>query len=138
MVAFHQESQFFPPPTPRFGGGGVDPSPPAGAGAALVDSELTKNATAAPKPDTPTALGGGNKISNITLPTGLEVQEFTSKAKSDITSVASSGTNGNNSTYLESQKNLPKNKDKTLDLSTIIKEVVNIHKVVITDITNLN
>ena len=62
----------FTPPAPIIGG--VGPSPLTGAGAPLAASELTENTTADPEQATPTALGGGNRISNLAQSTGLEVQ----------------------------------------------------------------
>ena len=94
-----------------------------------MDPELTKNATTAPKSATPTALGDGNIISNLAPPTGLEFQEFPTDTDSDIISAGSSGANNDNSTYLGSREKSPGIHDTTLDLSTIIEEVGNIHEV---------
>ena len=63
---------------------------------------------------------------------------FPTDTDSDVTSAASSVANNNDSNYLGSRRNSPKNHDTTLDLSTIIKEVVNIHKFVIKELSNLN
>ena len=52
--------------------------------------------------------------------------------------MASSGTNDENLTYLKSHKLFTKNQDTTMDLSTITKEVGNMHEVIITDIAEIN
>ena len=52
--------------------------------------------------------------------------------------MASSGTNDDNLTYLKSHKLFTKNQDTTMDLSTITKEVGNMHEVIITDIAEIN
>ena len=92
-----QRSELLPD---HLGTGGVGTSPPAGAGTALADPELTDNTTTAHKSSTPTALGGGNQISKLAPPTGLEYQEFPTNTDSDITLEGSSGANADDSTYL--------------------------------------
>ena len=80
--------------------GGVMPYPPSGTGTSLTAIEITENLTSAPKSAKPTALGGGNCISNLTPLMGLEVQEFPTDTDSDATLAGISGANENNSTYL--------------------------------------
>ena len=130
LFFFHQDNSSFSPSDPSVGG--VGPSPPAGAGAALAASKLTNNTTAAPDPATPTALGGSNFILNLNPPTGLEFN-----ADSDIMYAGSSGANESNLTYLKWQTNSPNNQNNTLNILTIIEEVGNPHKVVITDLANI-
>ena len=81
--------------------GGVGHSPPYSAGDTHAAPDLTDNVASAPESATPTALEGGNRISNITQPTGVEDQEIPTETDSDVTSVGSFGANDNNSTYLE-------------------------------------
>ena len=100
---------------------GVGPSPLASYGAAQATPELTENATAAPKSSTPTALKVGNRIFNLTLPTGLEYQELPADTYSYVTSMGSFGANDNNSTYLKSSKNSPAIENITPDLWAIIE-----------------
>ena len=98
------------------GVGGFGTFPMAGAGATLEVLELTKNGTANPESATPTALGGGNRISNLTPLTGWDVQELPVETDSDVTSAGSPGANDDNLTYLGLHEHSPKNHDTTLDL----------------------
>ena len=50
----------------------------------------------------------------------LEFQEFPVDADRDVIPVASSGTNDNDLTYLESCKNLLENHDTNLELLTVM------------------
>ena len=118
--------------------GGDGPSSSSRAGSAQATTELTKNATDDPKYVTPTALEGGNRISNLTLPTGLEDQELPADTDSDVMSAGSFGANDDNSTYLKSSKNSPAIENITSDLSDLIKETGNIHKVFIELFEELN
>ena len=69
---------------------------------------------------------------------GFEVQEFSTNIDSFVTSEVSSGANDNDSTYLGSRENSPTNHDTTLDLSNIIEEVRNLHKVLMEELSKLN
>ena len=69
---------------------------------------------------------------------GFEVQEFSTNIDSFVTSEVSSGANDNDSTYLGSRENSPTNHDTTLDLSTIIEEVRNMHKIFNEGLTKIN
>ena len=53
-------------------------------------------------------------------------------------SADSSGANDGDSSYLESHKNSPGNHDTTMNISTIIEEIGNLHKVVIKDLVMMN
>ena len=72
------------------------------------------------------ALEGGNHVSNLTPPTGLEDQELPTETDSDITLADSFVMNNDGLTYLESRKNSPAIENIILDISTIIKETGNI------------
>ena len=72
LVTLQHENMNFSPTASSMGG--VGPSPSDGAGAAYADPKITKNAKDTPELATPTAFGGGNKISNLTPPTGVEDQ----------------------------------------------------------------
>ena len=87
--------------------GGDGPSSSSRAGSAQATTELTKNATDDPKYVTPTALEGGNRISNLTLPTGLEDQELPADTDSDIMSAGSYGGSDGDSGNVESAGELP-------------------------------
>ena len=89
-------------PTPSVEG--VGPSPPSGAGTALAYQELTKNVITVSESSTPMDFGGGNYISNLTPPMGLEVKKLPSNTDSDITSAGSSSANDKDLTYLGSCK----------------------------------
>ena len=73
--------------------GGYGPSTTVSAGADQETPELTKTATTTPKSATPTALEVNNFSLNLTLTTGLDVQELTVNTDSDITSAGSFGAN---------------------------------------------
>ena len=80
--------------------GGYGTSTPDRSGATHTAPELTNNVTSTPESATSTAIGGGNQISNITPPTGLEDQELLSDIDTDIASAVSFGEFDNNSTCL--------------------------------------
>ena len=108
---------------------GDEPYPPAKTSATQAAPELTETATSASKSATPTALQGGNWSLNLTLLTGLEVQEITANTDSDVTSAFSFGTNYNALTFLESNENSPTIKNTTPDLLALIEKTGNIHEV---------
>ena len=125
--AFHYNNPNFSPNALSVGG--VGPSPLDGAGSALTAPEITENATTTPGSATPTAIGGGNRISNLAPPTWLEVQELPSDTDSDVPSEDSSGAIDDDLTYLGWRGNFPATHDTTLDLSNIIEGVAIIHEV---------
>ena len=63
---------------------------------------------------------------------------FPTDTDSDVTSAASSVANNNDSNYLGSRRNSPKNHDTILDLSTIIEEIENLHEFVIKELAKIN
>ena len=73
--------------------GGAGLSTQASASAIEATPKLIKTATATPKSATPTALEVNNFSLNLTLTTGLDVQELTVNTDSDITSAGSFGAN---------------------------------------------
>ena len=97
-------------------------SPPAGAGAAPSALEITKNVTSTPNSVIPMSLGGGNCVSNLAPPMGLEHQLFNSN-------IDSSGANNENSTYFVSRKNLPTTRNTTPYILAITEGAKNIIKV---------
>ena len=90
-ITFQDNDQTFSPTASRVGGSG--PSTPVSTSAAKATLELTKNATATPKSATPTAIEVNHFSLNLTLTTGLDVQELTVNTDSDITSAGSFGAN---------------------------------------------
>ena len=111
----------------EWGGG---PSPLAGSGAALAAPELTNNATSVPKSDTPTALGGGNRILYLAPTTVLEDQEFPVDIDGDILSAGSSSAKYDDSNYVGSCKTPPEDQNNTSDLSAITEDAKNTPKVI--------
>ena len=109
--------------------GGTGPSTPASAGAAQATPELTETATATPESATPTPLKCGKFSLNLTIPTCLEVQELPVDINRGVTLTGSFGTDDNDSTYLESSENSPAIKNKTPDLSALIKKTGNTQEI---------
>ena len=60
--------------------------------------ELTKNETDTPDSTTPMAIEGRNSSLNLTLPSGLKVQELPANTDIDVTSAVSFGENDNDLT----------------------------------------
>ena len=67
---------------------------------------------------------------NLTLTTGLYVQELTVNTDSEATPAHIFGANDDNLNYLKSQENSPEIKNTSSDISALIEETGNIHEVV--------
>ena len=104
-------------------------SPPSSTGDAQATPELTETATATPESATPTPLKCGKFSLNLTIPTCLEVQELPVDINRGVTLTGSFGTDDNDSTYLESSENSPAIKNKTPDLSALIKKTGNTQEI---------
>ena len=135
-VIFQDKNPTFSPAALSMGGAG--PSPTVSGGAAQLTTELTENATSAPKSATTTAIEGRNSILNLTLTTGLGDQELPAYTDSDVTLADSSIANNDNSTYLESRKNSTTIENTTPDLLAIIEETGNILEVFSEGLGDLN
>ena len=82
--------------------------------------------TTAPESTTPTAVGSGNQVSNLTLPTQVQgkYRELAANNNGDFTPASDSGANDDNSDYVESRKNSPVSSDNIPELETYIKEIL--------------
>ena len=106
---------------------GAGPCTLSSVGDNQATPELNETAKDTPKSATPTALEFKNFSLNLTLTTGLGVQELTVKTDSDITPAGSFGVNDNDLTYLGLIEDSPEIKNTNSDLSALIKETGNIH-----------
>ena len=111
------------PVVPTNNAGRTDPLAGASDGAVLEYQAPTK--TAAPKSATSTAIRSGNWVSNQSQPTEGEGkdQELSSNQDSDVTLSASSGTNYDDSYYVEMRKNSHARSDNSLKLKANTEEI---------------